>query len=130
MADLDRRQFFTVAAAAAFAPMLPPLPEVPAVVTVDPVAGSIVINSPMTLLELHRELSDLFDGYDLITHEMPTMRITDLMFELNKSWKIQPRSWRNLSEGSILTEDGILSDMTLDQHTNFSGDFEPSKVPS
>ena len=54
--------------------------------TVDIIHKEIRVTKPVTFLQLHRDLQDAFDDYDLITETTPTSRFTDTIEEKLPPW--------------------------------------------
>ena len=50
--------------------------------------NSLFINHPMSAIQLHRALGDLFDDPEYILHEVATMRVTDKEIHVSQHWTV------------------------------------------
>ena len=58
-------------------------------------------NAPISVLEMHRAVSTLFEEPELITENLPCYRLTDNMIDFDDKWSLADDTFEHLSHGSV-----------------------------
>ncbi len=62
---------------------------------------SVIGNHPITVLQLHRRLADLWDAGERMHLSTASTRCTDHIVEMENGWEITEESMKLLKEGSL-----------------------------